>query len=89
MRVDIPSLPGVELRIPQAFSRLYDIAYNLWWSWDAMNQLWRSISPELWTRYRNPVEMLAAVDPATWKALDHSEVYRTSMPIPSAGSTST
>ena len=58
MRVDIPSLPGAELRIPTAFSRLYDLAYNLWWSWDAMNQLWRSISPELWTQYRNPVEML-------------------------------
>ena len=76
MRVDIPTLPGAELRVPQTFSRLYDIAYNLWWSWDAMNQIWRSISPDLWTQYRNPVEMLSVVDPATWKSLEDSEVFQ-------------
>lgn len=76
MRVDIPSLPGVELRVPATFSRLYDLAYNLWWSWDAMNQLWRSINPEQWAQYRNPVEMLSAVDPATWKTLEDSEVFQ-------------
>lgn len=75
MRVDIPALPGAELRIPEAFARMYDLAYNLWWAWDAGNQIWRAISPQLWTQYRNPVEMLIAVDPTTWRTLEDSEVF--------------
>ncbi len=55
-----------------------------------LNQMWRSISPELWTQYRNPVEMLSAVDPATWKALEATaRSSRINTPTRFAGSTNT
>jgi hypothetical protein len=30
---EIPTLPGAEVDIPREVSRLYDLAYNLWWTW--------------------------------------------------------
>ncbi len=76
MRVDVPVLTTTELSVPQRFSRLYDLAYNLWWSWDeAATDVWRSISPELWEQYRNPIELLAAVDRDSWDRLAESEIF--------------
>ena len=70
--VQIPVLPNGELPLPPAFSRLYDLAYNLWWTWSGGTRLWRMIDGELWARYRNPIELLGAVDHQTWKNLEDS-----------------
>lgn len=76
MRIKIPTLTTTELPIPDQFRRLYDLAYNLWWSWDHSGaDLWRSLDAELWEHYRNPVEMLPAVDQATWQRLSESETF--------------
>lgn len=72
----IPVLPDGELPIPDTFARLYDLAYNLWWTWSGGSRLWRLIDAELWQRYRNPVELLAAVDPARWRALEDSTDFQ-------------
>ncbi|GBE23589.1 maltodextrin phosphorylase [bacterium BMS3Bbin01] len=70
--VQIPVLPDGELPLPGAFSRLYDLAYNMWWTWSGGSHLWWMIDADLWTRYRNPIELLAAVDRPTWRTLEDS-----------------
>lgn len=76
MSIQIPTLTTTELPIPERFRRLYDLAYNLWWSWDeAGADLWRAVDTQLWDRYRNPIEMLGAVDRTTWQRLAESESF--------------
>ena len=50
-------------RIPEALSRLTELAGNLWWSWSADAQaVFRDIDPELWERVtHNPVKLLREV----------------------------
>jgi len=76
MRVQVPVLHSDELHIPATYGRLYDLAYNLSWSWDRdAYQLWRQLDPVLWERYRNPIEMLAAMEPSTWESVADSELF--------------
>ncbi|MBA3947404.1 MAG: alpha-glucan family phosphorylase [Herpetosiphonaceae bacterium] len=51
--------------IPQRISRLYEVAYNLWWSWHSeAQQLYADLDPVLWDRVNhNPVRQLAEVAP--------------------------
>lgn len=76
MRVDIPLVPTDEIHVPESFARLSELAYNMWWSWDRTAfQLWRQLDPRLWEQYRNPVEMLAAIEPSTWESLAESDLF--------------
>ena len=49
--------------LPQAISRLQELAYNLWWTWNPEAQkLYESIDKELWERVsENPVKFLRTV----------------------------
>jgi glycogen phosphorylase len=76
MNVQIPVLADGELLIPAAFSRLYDLAYNLWWTWSGGSRLFRMIDADLWSRYRNPIELLSAVDRSTWRNLEDSADFQ-------------
>lgn len=51
-------------RLPDSINRLEDLAYNLWWSWDAGAQsLYARLDPVLWTRVNhNPVKLLHHID---------------------------
>jgi len=70
LSASIPTGPKAALRIPKAFERLYDIAYNLWWSWDPVGRdLWGRIDPQVWAASRNPIGLLQIVEPSTWEAL--------------------
>lgn len=65
-----------DLNIPKPFSRLQELAYNLWWSWSPdARRLFSHIHPELWNLYRNPVELLINVDPQHWYPLMHSDHF--------------
>lgn len=76
LSTSIPVGPKVPLRIPANFVRLYDLAYNLWWSWDPMGRdLWGRIDPQAWAATRNPIGMLQVVDPSTWEALSASASF--------------
>ncbi len=76
LSTSIPVGPKVPLRIPRNFVRLYDLAYNLWWSWDPMGRdLWGRIDPPAWAATRNPIGMLQVVDPSTWEALSASASF--------------
>ena len=50
----------LESRLPEPLHALYDLAHNLWWSWnDAGESLFRSIDPLVWESLeQNPVAML-------------------------------
>ncbi|MFN3592771.1 MAG: DUF3417 domain-containing protein, partial [Thermaurantiacus sp.] len=48
------SLADIEL--PAEVSRLRELAYNLWWSWNPQaRRMFAHIQPGLWAIYRNPV----------------------------------
>ncbi len=49
--------------VPEALSRIHEIAYNLMWSWDhSTRALFRRLDPTLWkTCNRNPIALLARV----------------------------
>ena len=73
------TLTPLEFHLPPEFSRLRELAYNLWWSWTPEAKLlFSSIHPELWARYRNPVELLAHVEPHHWESLLVSEAFQAS-----------
>ena len=49
--------------MPTRISRLYELAYNLWWSWHTeARELYGSIDPQLWEEAgHNPVRFLSEV----------------------------
>lgn len=57
--------------IPTRISRLHELAYNLWWSWNAEAQnLYQTIDADLWKRGgHNPVRLLREVAPERLNAL--------------------
>ncbi len=75
-------LPGLRclssgtLRLPHAYVRLEELAYNLWWSWtpDA-RLLFASVDAELWQRYGNPLETLRHTSERRWGALLGSDDF--------------
>src|SRR6185436_13366638 len=73
---EIPTLPGAEVDIPRELARLYDLAYNLWWTWSAnAHLLFSAIDPSRWVMTRNPVEMLLGVERHLWDALLQNESF--------------
>ena len=56
--------------IPARLSRLRELAYNLWWTWNTnATALFARLDPQLWQRLRhNPVQLLAKVDQKTLNA---------------------
>lgn len=76
LSASIPTGPKAPLLVPHAFRRLYDIAYNLWWSWDPVGrELWGRIDPHAWAASQNPIGLLQVVEPSTWEALSASGSY--------------
>jgi len=53
--------------VPEALSRIHEIAYNLMWSWDhSMRALFRRLDPVLWkVCNRNPITLLGRVSQHT------------------------
>jgi starch phosphorylase len=76
---DIRTLACADFYIPEDYGRLREIAYNLWWSWTPeARMLFSSIHPELWARYRNPVEVLLQVEPHQWESLTVNDAFQAS-----------
>ncbi len=67
---EIRTVPVADIELPMELSRLYDIVYNLWWTWSPRaHLLFSAIDPVRWMRYRNPVELLINVEPHRWEPL--------------------
>ncbi len=66
----------IEIDVPDEFSQLPELAYNLWWSWSpkAM-RMFSFLGPDRWTHYRNPVELLMEMDPPHWYPLQNNEQF--------------
>ncbi|MCB1032271.1 MAG: alpha-glucan family phosphorylase, partial [Acidobacteria bacterium] len=73
---EIKCLNVGDIELPREVSRLYDLAYNLWWSWNPeARKLFAAIDSAAWARYRNPVQMLINVEPERWEGLLESEPF--------------
>jgi starch phosphorylase len=68
--------PVSDIELPRAFERLYDLAYNLWWSWyEPAERLFGMIDLRAWSLYRNPVQLLINVEPSQWEPLREDESF--------------
>ena len=75
-RVEIPHLQPVDIDLPEEVRSLYDLAYNLWWTWDhEARHLFEAVDEESWRRYRNPVETLLSMDRRHWEGLIESDGF--------------
>ncbi len=76
LRQRIPIKHVAEIELPREFERLYEMAYNLWWTWtpEARN-LFNHIDSAKWALYRNPVQLLINVAPRQWYALLEDEAF--------------
>ena len=67
---EIRTAPVADIQIPVEFQKLYDLAYNLWWTWNREALLlFQRIDPVRWHHDHNPVELLINVEPHRWDAL--------------------
>ena len=72
----VPTLPGHDFNLPAGLEGLGELAYNLWWSWTPRAQaLFSRIDSGAWTRHRNPIQVLVAVDQARWAELTADEDF--------------
>ncbi len=78
LRPQIPTLHVTEIELPRELEQLYELAYNLWWSWTPRARaVFSSIDSAKWSLYRNPVQLLINVDPRRWYPLLDNEDFRT------------
>jgi starch phosphorylase len=76
---NIRTVPAADIEIPGELSGLYDLAYNLWWTWQpGAHALFSAIDPVRWNLDHNPVEMLINVEPQRWEALLVDDSFLTS-----------
>src|SRR6059058_1489347 len=63
--------------MPARISRLYELAYNLWWSWHPeARALYRKLDPDLWKEVgHNPVRFLSEVLPQHFEEAAHDPIY--------------
>ncbi len=66
--VRVPTLPGAPFRLPPQLEGLRRLAYNFWWSWQPRAKvLFNRVDAPAWSRYRNPIPVLAGV--SSWADL--------------------
>src|SRR5687768_10584526 len=77
-----PTLPQVpcqhiaDIELPPVVQGLYELAYNLWWTWHPQaTELFSAIDPRAWALYHNPVQMLINVDRRQWENLVDNEPF--------------
>ncbi|HVU68348.1 MAG TPA: alpha-glucan family phosphorylase [Ktedonobacteraceae bacterium] len=63
--------------MPARISRLYELAYNLWWSWHPeARALYGELDPELWEKVgHSPVRFLSEVEPAVLESAAENTGY--------------
>ncbi len=72
----IPQHHVADIELPRELEKLYDLAYNLWWTWHRpARQVFAAIDSEIYARYRNPVQLLLSVEPAHWEKLLQSDYF--------------
>ena len=65
-----------DIELPREVAELYDLAYNLWWTWTPQaRKLFARIDSASWAHYRNPVQLLINVEPERWETLVEDEGF--------------
>lgn len=71
----LPTGENFPSALPPRLARLGELAYNLWWSWNA-RRIFQDIDPDTWERvYHNPVQFLHAVSAEKLIAASRDENY--------------
>ncbi len=69
-RPTVHARPAPDLGIPEPFSRLRDIVYNLWWTWSSdAHELFSRLGPAAWRHFHNPIDVLIDVASEHWQSL--------------------
>ena len=69
-KLRVSALQVADIELPEEVDGLYDLAYNLWWTWNfSATRLFATIKADSWLYYRNPVELLLNVDRQQWEQL--------------------
>jgi starch phosphorylase len=69
-------MPGHDFNLPQGLEGLGELAYNLWWSWTPRaGSVFARIDSAAWARYRNPIPVMAGVEPARLAELAADEDF--------------
>ena len=56
--------PTEPIPLPARLSRLPELAYDLWWTWNPARELFRRLDYDLWRQSaHNPVRMLREISP--------------------------
>lgn len=77
-RTNLQTLHVTEIELPRELEQLYELAYNLWWTWTPeARDLFASIDGAKWARYRNPVQLLINVEPRHWYPLLENDGFLT------------
>jgi len=79
---EIKTRATARIEVPVQFSRIRDIAYNLWWTWSPLaHSLFYMIDPVRWVHYRSPIQLLINLEPERWQELQNDtefiRAYRT------------
>ncbi|HEV8630669.1 MAG TPA: alpha-glucan family phosphorylase [Thermoanaerobaculia bacterium] len=74
--LQIPCQHVADIELPQEVQGLYELAYNLWWTWNPRaTELFSAIDSRAWSHYHNPVQMLINVERRHWEHLVENETF--------------
>ena len=74
--MEIRTIPVADIELPREVEPLRRLCYNLWWSWSPRaRRLFSHIDHDMWSRYRNPVELLINFEPHRWRSLIENETF--------------
>src|SRR4029079_3697586 len=77
--VALPQVPYqhiADIELPREVQGLYELAYNLWWTWNPKAiELFEDIDRRAWSHYHNPVQMLINVERRQWEHLIEDETF--------------
>ena len=77
--VALPQVPCqhiADIELPREVQGLYELAYNLWWTWNPQaTELFSAIDSRAWSHYHNPVQVLINVDRRQWAHLVENETF--------------
>ncbi len=73
----LPRLHIAGIELPREVQGLYDLACNLWWTWNpAARELFAAMDGRAWSLYRNPVQLLINFDRDHWQTKLEDDHFR-------------
>jgi len=65
-----------DIELPRELQDLYELAYNLWWTWTpTATEIFSAIDSRAWSYYHNPVQVLINVDRRQWEHLRENDTF--------------